>query len=230
MNSEEPRKIIERLVNEKAVLKQNIYDNTFYAFKKLKSFLRSFVEELKKSLPTQESRVMIEYKDKGDFEAEIKVGGDTLIFLMHTNIFNFERDHIMWKTPYVLEDQTKSYCGMICVYNFLSDSLKYNRPKDIGYLIARIFVNREMHFFVEGKRQLGFLYNDYTHMILDDQKIKDVVESAVIYCLDFDLYTPPYDEMKEVSVQDIIDNAVNSQMTTGKRLGFRFQADSDRIE
>ena len=31
----------------------------------------------------------------------------------------------------------------------------------MGYCIGRIFINKENHYFVEGKRQLGFLYNDF---------------------------------------------------------------------
>jgi len=34
---------------------------------------------------------------------------------------------------------------MISIYNFLSDSFKFNRVNDIGYLIARVFTNKENH-------------------------------------------------------------------------------------
>ena len=119
---------------------------------------------------------------------------------------------------------------MINVYNFLADSFKYNRTNDIGYLVARCFVNNEDHFFVEGKRQLGFLYNNFIHDIIDSKKIRSILESTILYSMDFDLLTPPYDNMKEVSVMDIIEvtNAMN--IKTGKRLGFKFQVDNDDFE
>ena len=54
-------------------------------------------------------------------------------------------------------------------------------------------------------------------------------ESAILYTLDFDLYTPPYDRVQEVSVQQINSVADKQHLKTGKRLGFVFHADSDEI-
>jgi hypothetical protein len=44
----------------------------------------------------------------------------------------------------------EGYFGVVNVYNFLSDSFRYNRERDLGYLVARIFLNKEGHFFVQG--------------------------------------------------------------------------------
>ena len=55
------------------------------------------------------------------------------------------------KQKYVKEDKMRSFCGVIHVYNFLNDSFKYNRLNDVGNLVARIFVNKDKHFFVEGE-------------------------------------------------------------------------------
>ena len=119
---------------------------------------------------------------------------------------------------------------MINVYNFLNDSFRYSRTNDLGYLIGRVFVNKENHYFLEGKRQLGFLYHDFPNKIIDKQALRNIVESAIIYALDFDLFTPPFDEMQEVSVSQILEASENMRIKTGKRLGFRFQADNDQIE
>jgi hypothetical protein len=111
----------------------------------------------------------------------------------------------------------------------LSDSFKYNRNNDLGYLIARIFINIENHYFVEGKRQLGFLYNDFENAIIDETSIKAVVESCVLYATEFDLLVPPFNEVKEITVYQKIEQMGNASIKTGKRLGFQFQADSDHI-
>jgi len=66
--------------------------------------------------------------------------------------------------------------------------------------------------------------------LLDKEAIKKVVESIILYSLDFDLLTPPFDAVKEVSVSEIQEAANAMQIKTGKRLGFRFQSDSDQIE
>ena len=39
---------------------------------------------------------------------------------------------------------------------------------------------------VQGKRQLGFLYNDFVHSTVDKEKLKSIVQSAIIYSLDFE--------------------------------------------
>ena len=174
--------------------------------------------------------VLVDFIDKSEYEFHIKFGGDILVFFMHTNVFDFEKSHAIWKTSYLKEDELRAYCGMINVYNFLSDSFKYNRLNDVGYLVGRIFLNKDLHYFVEGKRQLGFLYNDFVNEVINNDKIRKIIESSILYSMDFDLLTPHYDTMKVVSVNEV--NEVTSAMSikTGKRLGFKFQADNDFIE
>jgi len=38
-----------------------------------------------------DKRVVIECKDRGEFEVEFRVAGDVLIFHMHTNVFEFDK-------------------------------------------------------------------------------------------------------------------------------------------
>lgn len=208
---------------EKATLKNHIYQNTVRAFKELKAVVKQVAADLKKEISKHSKEIVVEYKEQGEFMVELRFAGDVLIFVMHTNIFHFEKDHHVWKLSYVDKDNSRSYCGMINMYNFLTDSFTYNRINDAGYLVARLFVNKEMHFFVEGKRQLGYLYNDFQNAILDASTIKSVVESTILYSLSFDLFTPPYDTVKEISVQDMNDASQYLNMKTGKRVGFRFQ-------
>ena len=119
--------------------------------------------------------------------------------------------------------------GVINMYNFLSDSFKYNRERDLGYLVARLFLNKDGHFFVQGKRQLGFLYNDLVNNTIDPAKLKQVMHSAILYVLDFDLLTPPYDQVNQVTVSEVNELNANMQISTGKRLGFRFQSDVEDV-
>ena len=104
------------------------------------------------------------------------------------------------------------------------------RVNDSGYMIGRLFVNAENHFMVEGKRQMGFLYNDIINSIIDKDKMKAIIQSAVLYTLDLDLFIPPYDKVKEVSVFEIQQLSDKLKLKTAKRLGFQFNADSDSIE
>ena len=127
------------------------------------------------------------------------------------------------------DDASRSFVGKILVYNFLTESMTYNRPNDLGYLIARIFINKENHYFVEGKRQLGFLYNDFSSLEFNEEAVRKLLESAILYSLDFDPFTPPYDQVIQVTVGEIQETEVQAKIATGKRLGFRFQTDSGAI-
>ena len=210
----------------KSSTKQKIYQNTYEMFQLLKQNASEFGDEIKKDLYKNNSNIPFEYSDRGEFTAEMKFAGDMLIMTMHTNVFEFPRDHSILKTSYVTEDALRGYCGVIYLYNFLSDSFKYNRRGDLGYLVARIFINKEYHYFVEGKKQIGFLFNDFMNSVLDKKSLRKILELAVNYCIDFDLLTPPYDTMKEVTVEAMTENTINMNMRTGKRLGFMFQADA----
>ena len=207
--SDNPHELILKTIREKAQLKLDVSNRAAEGFSKLKSTLSKMFGELRSSVRDFNSNSnIVNFIDKNEFEAEFSIVDDTLVFFLHTNVFTFESNHEIWKSSYVQQDHSRSHCGKIYVYNFLSDSFKYNRTNDIGYLIARIFINKENHFFVEGKRQLGFLYNDFANAKFDSENVEKVVESVLLYSLDFDPYTPPYEQMSQLTVQDILNTTM----------------------
>jgi len=220
--------LFDKVLN-KAKLKQDIYKNTFEAAKLFKEVIVEIVDDFKKKLSPDETRISFEYKDRDIFGMELKFAGDVLIFMMHTNIFEFSRNDEIMRTNYIREDKKRSYCGMINIYNFLADSFKYNRENDIGYLIGRVFINKENHFYIEGKKELGLIYNNFANNILTKEAAREIVENAILYTSNFDLLTPPYEEVKEVTVFEIQANIDNIRLKTGKRLGFKFQADTENM-
>jgi hypothetical protein len=119
---------------------------------------------------------------------------------------------------------------MINVYNFLADSLKYNRVNDVGYMIGRVFINKDLHYFIEGKREIGMLYYNFATSEISKQAIREIIESSIRYTINFDLLTPPYEDVKQVSVFEMQSSQENQKIPTGKRLGFRFQADHDEFK
>lgn len=230
MGQENTRELILRTLKEKACLKQDVYQNTKEWFGHLKEVLSSMAEDLSDEMSKNDARIHVEYHENGDHACRLKIAGDVIIFHMHTNVFQFDSSHAVWKTSYLRDDPNNGYCGTINIYNFLADSFTFNREQDIGYLIARVFINRESHFMVQGKRQLGFLYNDLVNSKLDKDSLKAMVESAILYTLDFDLLTPPYDQVNQVTLSEMKELSNNLKLGTGKRLGFRFQNDSDDFE
>jgi len=227
---ENAKELILETLKTKACLKQNVFKKTKTIFLTFKSEAKKLLTELKGEMGKVDKDVIVEFIEKSEYEFHIKFGGDVLVFFMHTNVFDFEKSHAIWKTSYVKNDKLRAYCGMINVYNFLADSFKYNRLNDIGYLVGRIFLNKDAHYFVEGKRQLGFLYNDFVNEVIDNEKIRKIIESSILYSMDFDLITPHYDAMKIVSVHDVNESTSAMSIKTGKPLGFKFNIDNDNIK
>lgn len=215
-------RILENVVR-KSTLKQKVFDHTFAAFNLLKETLFEMASELDDALDGKlDRRVRLEYRDRGKFEAQLQVANDMLIFQMHTDVFRFEAGHPVFRTPYVEADPENAYCGMINIYNFLSDSFKFNRNADEGYLIGRIFINRERCYFVEGKGQSSLRVADFGRGEIDREALIVILESAIGFALDFDLLTPPYACNMRVTVDQFNTKMDNSKFVTGKRLGYAF--------
>ena len=218
-------KILESIVR-KSALKQQIFDNTFATFNDLKETLFEMASEIDDELDGKlDRRVRIEYRDRGKFEAQLQIASDLLIVRMHTDVFNFDSNHIIWQNEYVQSDKANSYCGIIDIYDFLSDSFKFNRSSDEGYLIGRIFINREKMFFVEGKRQTLLRAMSFGKEAISRENLVTVLETAINYALNFDLLTPPYEENKRVTVEQFNTKMDNSKFVTGKRLDYDFNVD-----
>jgi hypothetical protein len=209
----------------KALEKQRVYDNTFEIFQLVKEVLHELANEMNEELQGVDKRVKLEYRDRGQYEAEIRVAGDILVFSMHSNVFQFDRSHTIWKTSYAKQNEMNTYCGMINIYNFLTDSFRLNRLDDLGYLVGRIFINRDNRYFVEGKRQMSFTCHSFGSQAIDKNSVRQIAETAIQYSLNFDLLVPPYDAAKIVSVGQINNKIEDSKIQTGKRLGFRFNSD-----
>ena len=223
----ELKESLKNLVFDKSDLKQKVFAATKETFELFRTTTRELIATFQEVNRREGRNVAFEFTDHGDFEFEVKFAGDVLVFDMHTNVFEFSRDHQVMKSPYIREDSRRSYCGVIRIYNFLADSFTYHRDQDLGYMIGRVFVNYEKHYFIEGKRELGMLYNNFNIALINNESVQSIVESAIEYTTNFDLLTPPYDEVKLVSVGEMRSDYDKKTMATGKRLGFRFQADTD---
>jgi hypothetical protein len=218
------------ILKDKSVLKQAVFDNTFTSFCQVKDILKILSKDVNGNLGNIDPRIKLEYTDRSSFDAQIKVAGDILLFSMHSNIFQFDREHPAWKTAYIQKNKYNAYSGIINIYNFLADSFKYSRFDDLGYLIARIFINHENQYFVEGKRQMGMLFTNYGSEQISKESLQVIIETAIQYSLEFDLLVPPYDTVKIATVGQVEAKIQHSRITTGKRLGFQFNSDDVLID
>ncbi len=212
-----------RLLENKASVKQQIFKTTSSVFNQFKAVLQEICQDMQSDFSKIDQNVEISYSDRGDFEAQLKFSGDVLVLSMHSNVFSFPPEHEINKLKYVQEVPSRKYCGIIHIHNFLADSLKYNRSSDIGYLIGRIFINKEEHFFVDGQSQLGFLFNSFWKGKLKKVQIRKILELAIIYCMEFDLLTPPFEAVRQISLEEKQYMGSNSGYPTGKHMGYKFK-------
>jgi hypothetical protein len=182
-------------LKEKSILKQKVFDNTLESFCVVKDVLKNLSKEVNASLIGMDSRIRLEYTDRSNFDAQIKVAGDILLFSMHSNIFQFDREHPAWKTPYIQKNKYNAYSGIINIY------------------------------FVEGKRQMGMLFTNFGNEEISKQSLQLIISTAIQYALEFDLLVPPYDTVKIATVGQAEAKIQHSRVITGKRLGFQFNSD-----
>lgn len=228
---EKPLKsLILESVKDIALLRLNVSDNTTAAFELLKEILKEIEIEYNTAILdiSDDKRLQFKYEERSNTDISIKFASEMIIFSVHSNVFQFNRENEIWNNPYVMISPANAYSGMITMYNFLSDSFALNRMEDLGYLVGRIFINRQNHFIVEGKRQIGFKERDFDKAVLTKDCLKMVVERAINYALNFDLLVPPYDNIKIASVAQMHEKVQNARISTGKRLGFKFNSDDVR--
>ncbi|MBP5411639.1 MAG: hypothetical protein J6Y47_00125 [Bacteroidales bacterium] len=222
--SEEKMQLICNQLNVKSNLKIATYKKSEEAFELIKAEAEQFPNTFKQMFP--DSPVEVKYDSKQLQCFSLQYGSDVLFCSLHSNVFEFNRDHEVMKTPYIRENKDRSFCGIISIYNFLTDSIKFDRYNDLGYLIGRVFINSEGHCYVDGKRELGQIYNNFSSVIFDAKMASEIMEAALQYTINFDLLVPPYEMVQEMNVHDMVElSNKHNLIKTAKRLGFRFQAD-----
>lgn len=215
------------ILKDRSVLKQEVYAITKAKFQELKGVVEEQIHQLKEEI--QDERVRLIFEEKSDYQVHAYAGSDLLIFNMHSNVFCFPDEHPMHKTSYIEDDYSRSYCGVIHIYNFLADSFLHKRMNDAGYLLGRIFINKENHFMVEGKGQLGLLFRDFLNDELTKDRMHQITDEAIRHAAKFDLLAPPVDMIATISVMQMQTISTAQQLKTGKRLGFRFNTENDKI-
>lgn len=219
---------ITSLLKEKASVKQDVFYNGKLVFKELKNTASTMIDQLAESYASVDERVNILFEDVSAQEFRITVGGDVLLFHMHTNVFIYDKSHYFWQQSYFKEDPSRGYGAIIQVYNFLTDSLKLERENDLGFLIGRIFVNRDNHFAVESKRKLNTRYPHLNKQIFTKEAQKELIYCLLIYSMEFELNIPPYSSVQKVSVRQALDFKNRNKVVTSKRLGFQFGEDKTK--
>ena len=208
-------------LKQKSTAKQAIYRNTTAAFDCLRLVSQELVLELSRKLTPLDSSVVIEYRSINDMEFHIRFSGDLLVFVMHSNVVTFSDDYGPMPSKYVEADFRRRFFGHIMAYNFMADSIKYQRLNDPGYLVGRLLVNINSHYYLEGVQQIELPDNDMSDNFVTPGAMRLFVESSMIAAVNNDLIAPPLPEIQKISVKQKLEN---QQVSRGSKVGFSFSA------
>lgn len=212
-------------LKQKSSAKQAIYRNTLATFDMLRNVSQELVVELSRKITPVDSTIVIEYRPINDMEFHIRFSGDLLVFVLHSNIVTFPDDYGPMPTKYVEDDFRRRFFGHIMAYNFMADSIKYQRMNDPGYLVGRLLINIDNHYFLEGVQQLELPDNDMSDNKVTSDSLKLFVESAMIAAVNNDLIAPPIEDIQKINVKQKLEN---QQVSRPSKVGFSFSRESDQ--
>lgn len=209
------------LLADKASLKQDVFEVTKNIFSQMRELTIKITEYIKNSSKVDTEKVRVEFEELNEFEFQLKVGGDIIVFLMKTNVFGLPANHKDIKHKYFKKDWKNAYFGQIMVYDFIADSVKFNRVDDVGYLIERIFVNAEEHFMVEGLKNIGYSYPDISYNKITEKILENLIEDAILVSIETDLVSTSYADNFNITVEE---RRIKRGKLAGSKLGFQMSS------
>lgn len=219
MNSEQdPINCIKNLLENKSTAKQATYRHIVEAFAVFSNEANRVVDELLKRAHPDDKDVTVEFNTINEHEFDVKLAGDMLIFVMHTNVVTFEDTHPIMKEEYILQNDVNRYFGQIMIYNFMADSLKFNRSNDPGYLLARLMINHDNRFFIEGEKELAE-YNKISEQPITEEILRKIVKIVLRMAIENDLIAPPFKEVKSITLHQKREHT--PELGGGQKIGFR---------
>lgn len=225
MGEVDPLVHIRELLENKSTAKQITYKNLLEAFRILANESGRIVSELKKQIKPRDEDVTVDFIEVNENEFQVRLAGDLLVFVLHTNIVTFDEAHPAMQQPYCKENELNRYFGQIMIYNFMADSVRFNRVNDPGYLLARILINHEKRFLVEGEGRLGFLYNQISPKPVEAVDLKTIVQLALTIAIENDLTAPPFPQVRFITLHQKLEKT--SELGAGQKIGFRMKYEQE---
>ncbi|MEP1033414.1 hypothetical protein [Ekhidna sp.] len=218
MSQDPTESIIEILLN-KSTVKQKTYRKVCKAFKQLEKEAQQLIEVLSAKTIDRDQDVKLSVESISKQEFHIRVAGDLLVFVLHTNIITLPEDYEYNKSSYVTDQPLRKYLGQINVYNFMADSFEFNRLNDPGYLLARLLINSENYFIVEGDRQVGFMFKSAAAKELKNVDLNILIKLIISQAAENDLVVPPFPNIRNITVREKLEKT--QSLGAGNKIGFQ---------
>jgi hypothetical protein len=216
---------IKFLLESKSTAKQITYKNLLAAFNLLRKEASRISTELTARAKPNDEDVTIYFREVNEHEFEIKLAGDLLSFVLHTNIVTFDPNSEVMKDPYISQNFVNRYFGQIMVYNFMADSVKFNRVNDPGYLLVRLLVNHEGRYVVEGDGNLAALAGKISPEPITNQELEILVKLSMTLAIENDLMAPAFPDVRFITVYQKMEKT--QELGAGQKIGFQMSYQND---
>lgn len=215
----DPLDHIKQLLESKSTAKQVTYKLLLTAFGLIAKESERVVNELKKRVRAGDEDVTVGFEKVNEHEFHVKLAGDLLVFVLHTNIVTLMDNHPVMQDSYIRQNEVNRYFGQIMIYNFMSDSLKFNRVNDPGYLLARLLINHEGRYVIEGDGQLAALANKISGEPITEVELNVVVKLALTLAIENDLMAPPFPDVRFITLHQKMEKT--QELGAGQKIGFQ---------
>ena len=197
---------------------------TLQILKKEGQFLLS---DLRKNMTYRKYPVKLHFKDNGENEFEFSVAEKTLAFFMPNYIYDLRLNKEIFSSSYLQRKVAgeNRFFSIIYIYYFARPSLFYKIQSDVGILIGRIFVNKDMDCFIEGKDEIGTLTLDDLKPV-SNRLIRNLLISCISYIIDVDAPPASFNEIEVINVQDFLAVVEQSELSSSKPIGFQSHWDN----
>lgn len=209
--------IFEKIISVNSV-ENNVIYRTMKALRMIRTAARIVEVKFEERFP--DANISFEVTKNSDYVFEMKFGRNILAFVANPIVFTFPKGHAVFRNLYVADDKNRAFCGVIDVYNFLSESFRLKQMEDLGALIGRIYVNMEGHFFVEGDGALASVVNKFESCEFDDVAANEIVSLAIETALDFKVPFLSMNDVKAIHIDDYLNYRDKMQLRNGKKIGF----------
>jgi hypothetical protein len=221
----DPLERIKFLLESKSAAKQVTYKNLLAAFNQLRKESDRVVTELASKAKPNDEDVTIYFRDVNEHEFEVKLAGDLLAFVLHTNVVTFDPNSPIMQDPYIRQNVVNRYFGQIMIYNFMADSLKFNRVNDPGYLLVRLLINHEGRYVVEGDGQLAALAGKISAEPITEPELNILVKLAMTLAIENDLMAPSFPDVRFITVHQKMEKT--QELGAGQKIGFQMSYQND---
>ncbi|MCX7697695.1 MAG: hypothetical protein N2Z72_08405 [Bacteroidales bacterium] len=193
----------------------------------LKKEFQLLLSDLRKNMNYLHHQVVLQLKDKGDYEFECSIGEKALAFFLPNHVYDTGLRNGIFPISYLFK-QTSPENRLACiihVYYFKTDSLFNQRANDMGILLARIFINKDYDCIVEGKGELGVITPSMPKP-MGNLIARKVIVNAIHFLIDLDFPQASFQEVEKICVQDYLTIVDQTHYSQTRKIGFQSKWDN----